>query len=270
MTQRFAVLGAGVIGETMVSSILRAGHPATALVVSERHPERAAELRQEYGVAVTCNNPEAVRGATVILLAVKPADVWSLLVEISVDVEPGATVVSLVSGVGTATMEAALPRGVAVVRVMPNTPAIVGAGMFGVSPGSDVSAEQLAQVVSLLETGGRVAVVDESLQDGVTAVSGSGPAYVFYLAEAMIAAGVATGLSADVALLLTQQTLVGAARLLDDADDTPQELRRRVTSPNGTTAAAVAVFDERGVKDALVAGMLASAARSAELSEPGA
>jgi pyrroline-5-carboxylate reductase len=268
MTHTIAVLGAGVIGTTMVASILRSGHPADGLIVTERRPDRAAELRQTYGVAVTSNNAEAVRGAEVILLAVKPVDVWSLLVEIGRDVAPGAIVMSMVSGVRTTTIEAALPDGVAVLRVMPNTPAVVSCGMFGVSPGAHVGTEHLTRVVQLLESGGRVVIVDERHQDGVTAVSGAGPAYVFYLAEAMIAAGVATGLDADVARLLTQQTLVGAARLLDDTDDTPQELRRRVTSPHGTTAAAVAVFDQRGVKDALVAGILASAARSAELSEP--
>ena len=174
--------------------------------------------------------------------------------------------VSLAAGIRIATVESALPDGIAVVRAMPNTPALVGEGMFGISPGSACSDERLQQVRELLSTGGKVAVVDESGQDAVTAVSGSGPAYVFYLAEAMIDGGVEAGLDPDTARTLATQTLVGAAKLLATSEDDATELRRRVTSPNGTTAAAIEAFDERGVHDALVAGVLAAARRSAELS----
>ena len=138
---------------------------------------------------------------------------------------------------------------------MPNTPALVGEGMFGISPGSSCTGEQLLQVRELLATGGKVVVVDESGQDAVTAVSGSGPAYVFYLAEAMVDGGVEAGLDAETARILATQTLVGAAKLLATSDDDAAELRRRVTSPNGTTAAAIEAFDERDVHDALVAGV---------------
>jgi pyrroline-5-carboxylate reductase len=267
MTQRIAILGAGVMGETLVSAILSSGHPAGDLVISEKREERAAELRGSHGVEVT-GNAEAVSGADVILLVVKPQDVPALLDEIAAAVGPAATVVSLAAGIGTAAIEAVLADGVAVVRAMPNTPALVGEGMFGVSPGSSCSPEQLDAVVRLLEAGGKVVVVDESRQDAVTAVSGSGPAYVFYLAEAMIAGGVAQGLDADTARTLTTQTLIGAAKLLAESGDTAEELRRRVTSPNGTTHAAITTFDARGVRDGLVAGVAAAAARSAELSGP--
>jgi pyrroline-5-carboxylate reductase len=213
-------------------------------------------------------NAEAVADADVILLVVKPQDVPGLLAEISGSVRPGATVVSLAAGIRIDAMVAALPDGVGVVRAMPNTPALVGEGMFGISPGPSVTEEQQDAVVALLESGGKVVVVDESLQDAVTAVSGSGPAYVFYLAEAMIAGGVAQGLDLDTARTLAAQTLVGAAKLLSGSDETPEELRRRVTSPNGTTHAAITTFDDRGVKDGLIAGVAAAAARSAELSGP--
>jgi pyrroline-5-carboxylate reductase len=267
MSQRIAILGAGVMGETLLSAIVSAGHPVGDLVISEKREERAAELRETYGVTVT-GNADAVADADVILLVVKPQDVAGLLEEIAEHVRPGATVVSLAAGIRIAAMTAALPGGVAVVRAMPNTPALVGEGMFGVSPAADVSAQQLADVVGLLESGGKVVVVDESLQDAVTAVSGSGPAYVFYLAEAMIAGGVAEGLDPGTARVLAAQTLVGAAKLLAESDESAEELRRRVTSPNGTTHAAITTFDERGVKDGLVAGVAACAARSAELSGP--
>ena len=267
MTQRIAILGAGVMGETLLSAILSAGHPVADLVISEKRAERAAELREAHGVEVT-GNAEAVADADVVLLVVKPQDVPALLDEIAPAVRTSATVVSLAAGITIDAMSAALPEGVAVVRAMPNTPALVGEGMFGVSPGGSVTDEQLAAVVTMLEAGGRVVVVDESRQDAVTAVSGSGPAYVFYLAEAMIAGGVAEGLDVDTARTLAAQTLVGAAKLLSESDETAEELRRRVTSPNGTTHAAITTFDERGVRDGLVAGVAAAAARSAELSGP--
>lgn len=267
MTQRIAILGGGVMGETLLAAILSAGHDAGDVVVSEKREERAAELSEKHGVEVT-GNVEAVTGADLVLLVVKPQDVRPLLTEIAPSVRPDATVVSVVAGVRIEAIAEALPDGVGVIRVMPNTPALVGEGMFGVSPGAGVDADRLAAVVSLLEAGGKVVVLDECLQDAVTAVSGSGPAYVFYLAEAMIAGGLAAGLDEATARALAIQTLVGSAKLLAESTDAPEELRRRVTSPNGTTAAAIAAFDERGVKDALIAGVGAAAARSAELSGP--
>jgi pyrroline-5-carboxylate reductase len=265
MTERIAILGAGVMGETLLSAILRSGRSADDLVISEKREERAEELRAAYGVRVT-GNAEAAADADVVLLVVKPQDVAGLLAEIADVVRPGATVLSLAAGIRIATITDALADGVAVVRCMPNTPALVGEGMFGVSPGPGVDEEQLASVVSLLESGGRVVVVDEEQQDAVTAVSGSGPAYVFYLAEAMIAGGVEAGLDTGTARALAAQTLVGAAKLLAESEEPAEELRRRVTSPNGTTHAAITTFDDRGVRDGLVAGVLAAAARSAELS----
>lgn len=265
MTKRIAILGAGVMGETLLAAILGAGHQVADVVISEKREERAAELRESYGVDVT-SNAEAVADANVILLVVKPQDVRSLLNEISSSVGADATVVSLAAGIRIDTIEAALQVGVAVVRAMPNTPALVGEGMFGISAGTSCSEEQLDEVARLLEVGGQVVVVDESQQDAVTAVSGSGPAYVFYLAEAMITGGVEAGLDEFTARTLAVQTLVGASKMLAECDDTAEELRHRVTSPHGTTAAAIAAFDEQGVKDALVAGVRAAAARSAELS----
>ncbi|MGI9085668.1 MAG: pyrroline-5-carboxylate reductase [Aeromicrobium sp.] len=265
MSTRIAILGGGVMGETLLSALLEAGHATSDLVVSEKLKERADQLRERHGVEVT-GNAEAVDGAEVVLVVVKPQDVPALLEEIAGSVAVDATVVSLAAGIRITTVEQALPDGIAVVRAMPNTPALVGEGMFGISPGSSCTDERLRQVRELLSTGGKVAVVDESGQDAVTAVSGSGPAYVFYLAEAMIDGGVEAGLDPATARTLATQTLVGAAKLLATSDDDAAELRRRVTSPNGTTAAAIETFDARGVRDGLVAGVLAAARRSAELS----
>ena len=260
-----AILGAGVMGETLLAAILRAGQDPSTVSISEKRAERADELRATYDVEVA-DAATAVRGADIVLVVVKPQDVPSLLAEVGGEIDPTAVVVSLAAGVRTATFEAALPQGAAVVRAMPNTPAVVGAGMFGVSPGASCDDDRLQQVVQLLRAGGEVVVVDESHQDAVTAVSGSGPAYVFYLAEQMIAGGIEAGLDPDVARTLAAQTLVGSARLLAESGEDAAELRRRVTSPNGTTAAAIETFDAAGVDAGLRSGVLAAAQRSAELS----
>lgn len=260
-----AFLGAGVMGETILAAILRAGQAPGDVRVAEKSPDRAEALRSTHGVVVT-DARSAVEGADVVVVAVKPQDVPAVLADVADAVSPSATVVSIAAGVRTATFEAALPAGTAVVRAMPNTPALVGEGMFGISAGSSCTQEQVEAVASLLGTGGEVAVVDESLQDAVTAVSGSGPAYVFYLVEQMVAGGVEAGLDEATARVLATRTLVGAATLLDRSGDEPAELRRRVTSPGGTTAAAIATFDQSGVAAGLRAGVVAAARRSAELS----
>ncbi|WP_229054725.1 pyrroline-5-carboxylate reductase [Aeromicrobium sp. Leaf350] len=260
-----AFLGAGVMGETILAAILRAGQSPADVRVAEKSPERAASLEQTHGVVVT-EARAAVEGADVVVVAVKPQDVPAVLADVADAVSPAATVVSIAAGVRTSTFEAALPVGTAVVRAMPNTPALVGEGMFGVSAGSSCTDEQVQAVASLLGTAGRVVVVDESMQDAVTAVSGSGPAYVFYLVEQMIAGGVEAGLDPETARTLATQTLVGAATLLDRSGDEPSELRRRVTSPGGTTAAAISTFDDTGVAAGLRAGVVAAARRSSELS----
>lgn len=258
---RIAVVGGGVMGGTLATAMARAGHDD--IVVIERSSERRDEL-QHLGFDVAAD-VTAVAGAAVVLLVTKPQDVPSVLTELAEVVEPTATVVSLAAGVRTSTIEAALPDAVAVVRAMPNTPALIGQGMFGVSAGRDVPADRLRTVVDLLATGGEVAVVDESLQDTVTAVSGSGPAYVFHLAEHMIAAAAAAGMDTQTARDLTVQTLVGSAALLQESDEAPAELRRRVTSPNGTTHAAITTFDRLGVGAGIEAGIRAAIDRSAEL-----
>jgi len=262
---RVAILGAGVMGETLLSAILGSGVPTERVVVSEKREERAAELRERHGVTVT-DNVDAVRGADIVLVVVKPQDVPALLDEIAGVVADGATIVSLAAGIRIATYQAVLGDATGVIRAMPNTPALVGEGMFGVSPNDAVADDRLAEVVELLGSGGEVVVVPEAAQDAVTAVSGSGPAYVFYLAEAMIAAGVDLGLEPEVARTLATQTILGAARLLAESDDPADELRRRVTSPNGTTHAAITTFDDRGVRAGLEDGVRAAAVRSAELS----
>lgn len=265
MSIKIAIIGAGVMGETLLSAFLTAGHSPDDVVITEKRDERAAELRAKYGVQVV-DSVKAVASADVVLLVVKPQDISAVLAEVGAAIRPGTTLLSIAAGVRIESIETAVVDGVAVIRVMPNTPALVGEGMFGLSTGKDCSPEQLAVASELLAVGGKVVVIDEAQQDALTGVSGSGPAYVFYLAEAMIAGGMAAGLDQETARLLTTQTIVGAAKLLAESPDGAELLRKRVTSPNGTTAAGIETFDAHKVKDSITAGVVAAARRSAELS----
>jgi len=262
---RIAILGGGVMGETLLTTALSAGCSPDDIVVAEKDPARGQSLEATYGVKVTSVNA-AVRGADTVLIVVKPQDVADLLPVVADSLQPGAVIASFAAGVRTGQIEAALPAGTPVIRIMPNTPAVVGEGMFGASPGAACSDHHLTAMADLLSAGGKFVVVEEKLQDALTAVSGSGPAYVFYLAEAMIAGGVQAGLDEATARELTTQTIFGAAKLLSESGEEAAELRRRVTSPNGTTAAAIAAFDSRDVQGAIAEGVMAAAQRSAELS----
>jgi pyrroline-5-carboxylate reductase len=208
---------------------------------------------------------EAVSDADVVVLAVKPQDFRAMLAELAPSVRSEALVVSIAAGIPTSVMEELLP-GVAVVRVMPNTPARINRGVAGISAGSACTAADLDLAARLMESVGVVVRVPEALQDAVTAVSGSGPAYVFYLAEAMIAAGVAMGLSPSDARLMTVNTILGAGELMSSSDEDPAVLRANVTSPNGTTAAAIASMQEAQIHDAVITAMTAARDRSIELS----
>lgn len=265
MSKRIAIIGGGVIGEALLKSVLRSGHPSEALAVAETSEDRAVELRARYGVSV-CGNHDVVQDADVVFLAVKPQDIAGVLDQLAGLLATGSVVVSVAAGIRISQVEGALAQGAAVIRVMPNTPATVDEGMFVMSPGTSCSDEQIDYVRELLQTAGQVEVIGEDAQDVVTGVSGSGPAYVFYLAEAMISGGRDAGLSEDVARRLAIQTVLGSAKLLAEPGADPAELRRKVASPGGTTAAAIDVFDERQMRDIIVDGVKAAAARSTELS----
>jgi pyrroline-5-carboxylate reductase len=259
-----AIFGAGVMGETLLAGLLRSGRAAEDLLIAERRTDRADELRERYGVDAA-GNADAAAKADVLLLVVKPQDMGDLLGEISGSVQPGRLVVSLAAGVTTAYVESRLPDGVAVVRVMPNTPALVGEGMAAISAGMHCSDDDLALAEDLLSANGRVVRVPEKQQDAVTAVSGSGPAYVFLVVEAMIEAGVHLGLPRPTATELAVQTLVGAGKLLRETGEHPALLRERVTSPGGTTAAALRELEAHGLRAAFLDALEAAATRSREL-----
>jgi pyrroline-5-carboxylate reductase len=263
---RVAVLGGGVMGETLLSGLIRAGRRVDDLVVGERRSERAAELRERYGVE-TVPSAEAAKRADTLALVVKPQDMADLLTEISSVVRPEQLVVSLAAGITTAFVEDRLPAGVAVVRVMPNTPALVDEGMAAISRGSHCDESHLAEAESLMASTGRVIQVPERQQDAVTAISGSGPAYLFFVVEAMIEAGVHLGLPRGTASELVVQTVVGSAKLLRETGEHPVVLRERVTSPGGTTAAAIRELEDHKVRAAFLTALEAARDRSRALAE---
>ena len=261
-----AVIGAGVMGETLISGLIRAGRPVESLLVGEKRPERAAELRERYGVEVL-DNREAARRASTVALVVKPQDMADVLEEIAPDVKPGQLVVSLAAGITTQFIETRLAAEVAVVRVMPNTPALVDEGMAAISRGSHCDEEHLVEAESLMASTGRVVRVPERQQDAVTAISGSGPAYLFFVVEAMIEAGVHLGLPRTTSTELVVQTVVGSAKLLRETGEHPTVLREQVTSPGGTTAAAVRELEDHKVRAAFLTAMEAARDRSRALAE---
>jgi len=259
-----AIFGAGVMGETLLSGLLRAGRSSADLVVTERRPDRVAELTEKYGVEV-CSNVDAAAKADTLVLVVKPQDMAALCDEISAYVRPGALVVSLAAGITTELLESRLPAGCPVVRVMPNTPALVDQGMAAVSPGAHCDEEHLLEAESLLAAVGKVVRLEEKHLDAVTAISGSGPAYLFYVAEAMIEAGVFLGLPRSTATELVVQTFYGAATMLRETGEHPSVLRENVTSPGGTTVAALRTLDDHKVRAAFISALEAARDRSHEL-----
>ena len=261
---RLALLGAGVMGETVLSGLVRAGWDPADLVATDRRPERVAELEAAYGITMT-TNVEAVAGASTVVLVVKPQDMRGLLAEIAPTLDPEALVVSLAAGVDTTTLEAGLPQGQPVVRVMANTPAQVDEGMAAIAAGSSATDDHLVRVRDILSATGRVEVVPEAYLDAVTAISGSGPAYLFFVVEAMIEAGVHLGLPRDLSTELVVQTMLGSAKLLRESGEHPTVLRERVTSPGGTTAAALRELEDHKVRAAFLSAMEAARDRSQTL-----
>ncbi|HXT46594.1 MAG TPA: pyrroline-5-carboxylate reductase [Pseudonocardiaceae bacterium] len=259
-----AVLGAGKIGEALLSGLLHAGRNPDDLMFTERYPDRAAQLEQTYGVRAV-DTATAARKADVLVVAVKPQDIDPLLAELAGSVSAATLVVSLCAGLPTALYERRLPDGVPVVRVMPNTPMLVGEAMSVISAGRFAADVHLELTEQLLGCVGKVVRVPESQQDAVTALSGSGPAYFFFLVEAMIDAGILLGLPRPLVTELITQSAIGAARMLRETGDHPVLLREAVTSPGGTTIMAIRELERHRVRAALLAAIEAARDRSVEL-----
>jgi len=266
-----AFLGAGSMARAVLAGLLQPHVSAAVITATNRSAARAAEFADEPRVTAFATetdadaNRRAVAGSKLVVVAVKPAMVPDLLDEIADALEPGAVVVSVAAGVTVATFEAHLPAHVSVVRTMPNTPAVVGRAVTGVSAGTRSSEADLALVVSLFETVGEVLVVPESQLDALSTISGSGPAYVFLLIEALEQAAIAKGFTPEQAAVMVQGTFRGASELLAASVDDPAELRRRVTSPKGTTERAIAVLEEADLADLFGRATDAALARAREL-----
>jgi pyrroline-5-carboxylate reductase len=264
MGQRVALLGGGKMGEALLAGMLRAGRTAADVVVTERHEERATELRDRYGVA-TPDAVEAVKTADVIVVAVKPQDMSNLLSEIGTVVRSDQLVISVAAGIPAAFLERHFEADVPVVRVMSNTAVFVDEAMSAIAAGAHANGEHMKLAEGLLTPVGEVIRVPESQLDAVTALSGSGPAYFFYLVEAMTDAGILLGLPREVAYKLIVQTAIGSATMLKESGEHPVKLREAVMSPAGTTIAAIREMENHGVRAAMIAALEAARDRSREL-----
>ena len=259
-----AILGAGKMGEALLSGLLRAGRSPSSVTVVVRREARAAELRDTYGVCVV-SAAEAAKSAAVLVVAVKPQDMAVALAEISSLVGPDQLVISIAAGIKTAFIEDRLSAEVPVVRVMPNTPALVDEAMSVISAGTHASDRHLVLAEEVFRSVGKVARVPESQQDAATALSGSGPAYVYYLVEAMVDAGILLGMPRKTALELVVQAVYGAATMLRDSGEHPVILREAVTSPGGTTIAAIRELENHRVRAAFLTAIEAARDRGREL-----
>jgi pyrroline-5-carboxylate reductase len=261
-----AVIGAGKIGEVLLAGLRKSGWPADRLLATARRPARAAELTGRYGVRVV-DNATAATGADVLAIAVKPQDAGALMAELGPLVPLGRLVVSLCAGLPTAFFAKWLPEGTPVIRVMTNTPALVDEAMTAISAGPFATAEHVALAEEMFAPLGRTIVLPEAQQDAVTALSGSGPAYFYYLVEAMTDAGILLGLPRQVAHDLIVQTAIGSAIMLRDSGEHPVRLREAVTSPAGTTINAIRELEKHGVRAALLAALEAARDRAKEIAD---
>lgn len=262
---RLAIIGGGKMGEALVGGLVHAGWEPGEIIVGEVHAERRKILASEYGVTCVEHVVEAVAGTHVVLLAVKPQDFDAVLAELGDALEPDALIISIAAGIPTRFIESRVPAGIAVVRAMPNTPALLREGVTAIAAGSHATEEHMASADEVLSAVSRVVHLAEKHLDAVTGVSGTGPAYVFFLAEALVEAAVGVGLPREVATELSIQTILGSARMLRETGKHPVELREEVTSPGGTTVAAMRVLERQGVRSAFLDAVRAATDRSREL-----
>ncbi len=268
--RRIAVLGAGKIGEAMISGLLSSGWREPAdISASSRREERVQELVERYGIGATLSNAEAVAGAALVVISVKPQDIEALLGEIGHLITVDQTVLSIAAAIPTTTIERHLAKGVPVARAMPNSPSVVHEGVAGLCAGAHADDAHITLAEEALAHLGAVVRVPESLMDAVTAVSGSGPAYFALQAEAMIEAGLLLGLSREISTQLVVQTMLGTAQQMRDQRMHPVELREMVTSPGGTTIAAIRELEIAGVRAAFLNAIQAAMVRARELADGG-
>lgn len=259
---KVGVVGTGVIGEALIGSLMRFGIPKDSILISEKRDERKDEILQKYGVSKL----ESIEYVDILFLAVKPQDLITTIQAWSTSNRSLPLIVSFAAGVKISAIENVLGSKARVIRVMPNTPMTLGRGMSAMSMGNHITKEDQDWLNRFLKTTGEVIEVSEGLQDAVTATSGSGPAYYFAFTEAVVAAATKLGLSEADAITLAKETLIGAALMVEKSGKDLKTLRENVTSPNGTTAAALNSFKESGLEDLVFAAMKAARDRSIELS----
>jgi len=258
------LIGVGVMGEALIAGLVSSRFPKAQIVFTEKRADRAREISSKYG-AREVDLTELAKSSDVILLVVKPQDLEQLLVSIRGDLNKSATLVSFAAGKTTDFVSKIVGSNISIIRVMPNTPTLIGLGMAAISLGKSVNTEQAEFVSEFLATCGKVISIQENLQDAVTALSGSGPAYFFAFVEEMIKSGISLGLSEGQATTLAIQTMVGSAAMLEQSGKSATTLRENVTSPNGTTAAALKVFSEANLSEIVTRAMTAARDRSQEL-----
>jgi pyrroline-5-carboxylate reductase len=269
LTQRIAFIGAGNMANALIRALVRSAVvPAAQIIAADPDTRRLAALQSELGIRVLGDNREAAREADIVVLATKPQTFPKLLPDLSEAVSDETLVISIAAGISTQVIEQALPAGVRVIRTMPNTPALVGAGATAIAAGTHATSEDLSAAQTLFQSVGTVVKLAEADIDAVTGLSGSGPAYVFAMVEALRDAGVDVGLSEETAAKLAAQTVYGAAKLLVESGESPEALREKVTSPGGTTAAGLQALGTAGFAEAVLAAIRAATARSLELGRP--
>ncbi|WP_061963346.1 pyrroline-5-carboxylate reductase [Demequina aurantiaca] len=262
---RIAILGGGVMGGTIITALRVAGWPADKIVVADRGSVRAAALQEAHGIDTTQEIAPAVDGADIVVIAVKPQQAGDIMGDIADNLRDGALVITVAAGLSCEYYEQRLPEGTPVVRAMPNTPSIVARGVTGIAAGAHADQAHLDLVAGMLSATGMVVGIEEAQMDALSSVSGSGPAYFYAMVEALTEAGVAQGLDRELAVALAAQTFIGAAHLLQETGDEPQELRRRVSSPKGITIAALEAMENAGLQGVVAAGANAAVARSRAL-----
>ncbi|WP_242337557.1 MULTISPECIES: pyrroline-5-carboxylate reductase [Anaeromyxobacter] len=266
--KKIAFLGTGNMAEAFVKGLLRAGTATAAeILCAELRSERRDEIAKRYGVTTVASNLEATEQADIVVLSVKPQTMEQLLDEIAPAVDHRKLVISIAAGVSIAAIARKLGAGVRIVRTMPNTPALVGAGASALARGAHATDADLEQARALFQSVGTTVVVEEPLLDAVTGLSGSGPAFLFLVIEALADGGVKVGLARSVAMALAAQTVLGSAKLVLETGEHPGRLKDQVTSPGGTAIAGVHVLEQGGLRAALIAAVEAATRRSRELGE---
>jgi pyrroline-5-carboxylate reductase len=269
-SQTIGFIGAGNMAEALIRGLVRGDHvPPSQITASGPRRERLDELSDNYGIAVKLDNREVARSVGVVVLSVKPQILDKVLREIGDQLQPGTLVISIAAGVATEAIESTVAQGVRVVRAMPNTPALVGAGATAISPGKHASDRDLATAKAMFDAVGITVVLDEVHLDAVTGLSGSGPAYIFLILEAMSDAGVKVGLSRRNAQLLAAQTVMGSAKMLLETDEHVGRLKDMVTSPGGTAIAGLHTLEEGGLRTTLINAVETATKRARELGRGG-